>query len=78
MMTTNLGISPVLSFIQLLVVALPVLAWIALYVRGAEARDLLFWGAIAVVIPILGPLAASIFALRLRRNKMKRAVSDVT
>ena len=44
MVTTNLGISPVLSFIQLLVVALPVLAWIALYVRGAEARDLLVLG----------------------------------
>lgn len=50
---------------------LTVLAWIALYIRGAEARDLLFWGAIAVAIPFLGPVAAIVFALRLQRRKTK-------
>ena len=54
------------------------LSWIALYLRGAEARDLIFWGAISVVIPLLGPLAALVFALRLKADKPKRAEPETT
>ncbi len=47
----------------LALILLPI-TWIALYRRGAPARDMLFWGAIAVVIPVLGPLATFIFYRR--------------
>lgn len=48
------------------------LSWIALYMRGAEARDLIFRGA----IPLLGPLAAMILAFRLKRDTSKRAAPE--
>lgn len=67
----NLGINPLYSFLAFLILALPVFSWLALYARGAEARDLLFWGAISVVIPILGPVAAIIYAFRLTSDKTK-------
>lgn len=54
------------------------LSWIALYRRGAEARDLIFWGAISVVVPLLGPLAALVFALRLKKDKSKSSMSETT
>ncbi len=68
----------VVEFLSLAVLAslvLVPLSWIALYWRGAEARDLIFWGAISVVIPLLGPLSALIFALRLKKDKSKRSMS---
>ena len=40
------------------------IVWIYLYRRGTSTRDMLFWGAIAVAIPILGPLAALVFHRR--------------
>lgn len=52
------------------------LAWIALYRRGAPARDLLFWGALAVVIPLLGPLVALLFYRGPIRRKAKTADFD--
>ena len=66
------GFHPILLILQLSIFILPVVSWIVLYVKGAEARDLLFWGVIVVVIPILGPLAAIIYALRSNRGKQKR------
>ena len=72
MVSLNLGSNPIFAILSLLVLGLPVLSWIALYARGAEVRDLLFWGAISVVLPILGPIAALIFAFRLTSFKTKR------
>lgn len=71
MQSTSEGFSLLINILPLLLLGLPVLAWIALYARGAEARDLLFWGAIAVVIPLLGPIAAVVFAFRLQSYKTK-------
>lgn len=68
----SLDMNLTLNVLPLLILGLPLLAWIALYARGAEARDLLFWGAISVVIPVLGPVVAIIFALRLQSFKTKR------
>lgn len=67
----SIGPSPIIFILPFLYWGLLIVSWIALYVRGAEARDLLFWGAIGVVIPILGPLAAICYAWRLR-SRMKR------
>jgi len=51
---------------------LPFIAWVYLYRQGAPARDLIFWGAIALFIPVLGPLAAFIgFRARRRQAKAK-------
>ncbi len=72
----NIGPGPLFSIFPLLALVLPLLAWIALYARGASARDLIFWGAISVVIPILGPLAAIIFALRIKADKVKRQKTE--
>ena len=55
-------------------ILLPLLVWIYMYRKGAEARDLIFWGVIIVVIPLLGPLAAVVY-IRLR-GKPKRHVAD--
>ena len=66
----------ILSLVVLASVVLAPLSWIALYLRGAEARDLIFWGAISVVVPLLGPLAALVFALRLKADKSKRVESE--
>lgn len=68
----NLGINPLFGILPLLYWGLLIISWTVLYARGAEARDLLFWGAIGVVIPLLGPIGAIIFALRLKRDKAKR------
>ena len=35
-----------------------------MYRRGLDARDMLFWGVIIVVIPLLGPLAAVVYIRR--------------
>ena len=78
MVMENLGINSVFTLISLLVLALPVLSWMVLYLRGADARDLLFWGAIAVVISILGPLVAIAFACRLQPDKAKRERANET
>ncbi len=40
------------------------LVWVYLYRSGASTRDMLFWGAITVAVPLLGPLAALIFYRR--------------
>ena len=55
-------------------ILLPLLVWIYMYRQGAEARDLIFWGVIIVVIPLLGPLAAVVYMRR--RGKPKRHVAD--
>ncbi len=44
-------------------------AWLYLYRKGAEARDLIFWGMLSLLIPILGPLAVFAF---FRGGKHKR------
>ncbi len=44
-------------------------AWIYLYRTGVEARNLIFWGALSLLIPILGPLAVFAF---FRSGKHKR------
>lgn len=67
---------PSLGFVEIWSLVLVPLSWIALYVRGAEARDLIFWGAIAVVVPLLGPLVALVFALRLKADKPKCVESE--
>ena len=72
MFLPGFGINPILLMLQLSIFTLPVVSWIVLYVKGAAARDLLFWGVIVVVIPILGPLAAIIYALRSNLGKQKR------
>lgn len=61
-----------MGVLPLLYYGLVLLSWIVLYRRGAEARDLLFWGAVAVVVPIPGPMAAIVYGVRLQRDKMKR------
>ena len=46
-------------------------AWIYMYRQGASARDLIFWGAIAFFIPILGPITVFVyFRHRSRQIKM--------
>ncbi len=67
-----------LSLAGLASLVLVPLSWIALYWRGADARDLIFWGAISVVVPLLGPLAALLFALRLKKDKSKFSMSETT
>ena len=49
--------------VPLAFVLLPI-AWIYLYRRGASTREMLFWGAIAAALPILGPLVTMIFYRR--------------
>ena len=44
MFLPGFGINPILLILQLSIFTLPVVSWIVLYVKGAEARDLLFWG----------------------------------
>lgn len=68
----NADFGPLFGIFSLQALLLPLLAWVALYARGATARDLIFWGAISVVVPVLGPLAAIVFALRLKAGKPKR------
>ena len=74
----SVGFVHIWSLVVIVSLILVPLSWIALYVRGAEARDLIFWGAISVVIPLLGPLAAFAFALRLKADKPKRAEPETT
>lgn len=75
---SSLGFVEIWSLVVIVSLVLVPLSWIALYVRGAEARDLIFWGAISVVVPLLGPLAALAFALRLKGDKPKRVESEPT
>ena len=49
--------------------ALTVAAWIYLYRSGAAARDMIFWGAIVLLIPVLGPIATLIFFRNRRKTK---------
>lgn len=49
--------------------ALPVAAWIYLYRSGAAARDMIFWGVIVLLIPVLGPIATLIFFRNRRKTK---------
>lgn len=44
------------------------LAWIYLYATGKPARDMVFWGVIALLFPYLGALSMFLF-YRLRREK---------
>ncbi len=44
-------------------------AWIFLYWRGKPTRDLLFWGAIAVALPIIGPMAMTLYFVLRRKGK---------
>ena len=64
----------VIVLLQIAFLALPLLAWVYMYRQGAAARDLIFWGVLCVVIPILGPIAAML-AIR-RSGKQKRRVED--
>jgi hypothetical protein len=59
----------------LAVFGLPLLSWIVLYARGARARDMIFWSVILVLVPLLGPLAALVFAWRLKKDKRKNLES---
>ena len=73
MILENLGINPVLILLQAgVLVGLPILSWIVLYARGAATRDLLFWGVIALALPLVGPLSAIVFALRLKRERLAK------
>ncbi len=74
----SIGFVEIWSIVVIVSLVLVPLSWIALYARGAEARDLIFWGAISVVVPLLGPLAALAFALRLKADKPKRVESETT
>ncbi len=44
-------------------------AWIYLYVNRKPARDLMFWGVIALLIPYLGALSMFVY-YRSRRKKI--------
>ncbi len=74
----NMGPNPLISILiqvyPFVFILLPLLAWIYLYRKGAEARDLIFWGVISLVIPLLGPIAAMLYIRR--RDKHKRKLSD--
>jgi len=43
-------------------------AWYYLLRRGASARDFFYWGALALIVPILGPLVTIIFYRFSARN----------
>ncbi|MCY4466302.1 MAG: hypothetical protein OXE46_12275 [Chloroflexi bacterium] len=60
---------------QIAFLALPLLAWMYLYRKGATARDLIFWGVICILIPIAGPLLA-MFYIR-RSSKRKRQLTGL-
>ena len=47
-------------FLYCAMFALTVAAWIYLYRSGAAARDMIFWGVIVLLIPVLGPIATLI------------------
>ncbi len=69
----NLGPNPAMLLLQLAFFILPpIVAWLYLYLRGATARDLIFWGAIILFIPVLGPIIALLGFTAMRRHKSKR------
>ncbi len=52
---------------------LPLIAWVALYRKGAPTRDMIFWGVIALLIPLLGPIAALLYLRRRGQQKQRNA-----
>ncbi|MCY3575655.1 MAG: hypothetical protein OXG92_13335 [Chloroflexi bacterium] len=54
--------------------ALPLVAWVYMYRKGTETRDMIFWGVVALFIPLLGPLAVILYTRR--RDKQKRQFAD--
>ncbi len=60
--------------IQVCFILLPLVAWVYMYRKGAAARDLIFWGVISLVIPLLGPIAAMLYIRR--QDKQKRQLAD--
>jgi len=48
---------------------LAIAAWIYLYLKGASARDFIFWGVIMFLIPILGSIAVFLFFPRQRKKE---------
>lgn len=42
-------------------IVLAAVAWIYLYRRGSEVRELIFWGGIIFLIPILGPIVMFVY-----------------
>ena len=44
------------------------IAWYYLYRKGASPRDVFYWGALALIVPILGPLVTIIFYRFATRN----------
>lgn len=61
---------------QIAFLALPLLAWVYMYRKGAAARDLIFWGVLCVVIPIVAPLLAMFFTRRGSKRKRQLAGLD--
>lgn len=44
------------------------IAWYNLYRKGASPRDVFYWGALALIVPILGPLVTIILYRFAARN----------
>ena len=40
---------------------MPVAAWVRIYRQGGETRDLVFWGVLILIFPLIGPVAAFLF-----------------
>lgn len=58
----SLGPTELIIIMQIVVLALlPLIAWVYMYRQNAQARDLIFWGVIALAIPLLGPIAAMLY-----------------
>ena len=62
--------------IDLCLVGLPLLAWIYMFRRGAENRELLLWGIIALAIPLFGPIAVMLYFKRRGISKQKNQSSE--
>ena len=45
----------------IIIAALPVAAWIYLYRQGGETRDLVFWGVLILLVPLIGPVVTFLF-----------------
>lgn len=43
-------------------------AWYYLFRRGASARDVFYWGALALIVPFIGPIVTMLMYWFTRRN----------
>lgn len=72
-MTIGYQFIQVLSLILILHVPLSLLTLAWLYRRNASGRDLVFWGAVALLLPVVGAIAAYLYN---RRESVYAVVKD--